>query len=69
MFKHRHKILSSCCAPLCSDELVEDAAGVQAGGRSFREIDEEGFRGSEVLYFNLFIVSFFSEKVIYDFFN
>ncbi|CAM9003406.1 unnamed protein product [Rhodiola kirilowii] len=30
-----------------SDELVEDAAGVGAGGRSFRDKDEEGFRSSE----------------------
>ncbi|CAM8988778.1 unnamed protein product [Rhodiola kirilowii] len=30
-----------------SDELVEDAAGVGTGGRSFRDKDEEGFRSSE----------------------
>uniref|UniRef100_A0A7N1A294 Inactive shikimate kinase like 1, chloroplastic n=1 Tax=Kalanchoe fedtschenkoi TaxID=63787 RepID=A0A7N1A294_KALFE len=30
-----------------SDELVEDAAGADAGGKSFRERDEEGFCSSE----------------------
>lgn len=58
LFISQCNVLRFCCALLYSDELVEDAAGVHAGGRSFKEIDEEGFRTSEVLYFNLFFVLF-----------
>jgi hypothetical protein len=44
---------------ICSDSLVEEAAGVESAAKSFKEREEKGFRESEVIAWTL--------KLIYNF--